>query len=205
AIRHGARLFSSPALPDHPELARFAIARPADLDPDPDALRWADGWVRRLTPEQVDRYALLFDALLARAPRRGPADLACEVLSTLPLPVARVLARHGLGRFRVTQKADLADPHDVYRSENARPEDWIMVGTHDTPPIWRLVDAWQRDGSAVARARRLAERLAPPAERTAVAEALARDPGLLAHAHVAELFASRARHVMIFFTDLFGF
>src|SRR5690606_20248220 len=64
AIRHGARLFSSPALPDHPELARFAIARPADLDPDPDALRWADGWVRRLTPEQVDRYALLFDALL---------------------------------------------------------------------------------------------------------------------------------------------
>lgn len=206
-VQHGARLFGAPALPDHPALAAHAIATTADLAPDPRTRRWADDWVVRLSEDQVARYARLIDLLVdaARRAGRGPDDVACEVLSTLPTPVARVLARHGLGRFRVTQKADALDPHDVYRSEHAEPEDWIMVGTHDTRPIWRLVGDWLRDGSAPARARRLAERLAPDDRiRGALAEALARDPGLLAQAHFAELFASRARHVMVFVTDLLG-
>jgi 4-alpha-glucanotransferase len=105
----------------------------------------------------------------------------------------------------VTQKLDLDDPADVYRPENAAPEDWIMVGTHDTPTIWRLAEAWQRDGRAEAHARRLAERLEPvERERSALTEALARDPDRLAEAFLAELFTTRARHVMIFFSDVFG-
>lgn len=207
AVQHGARLFGAPALADHPALAAFAIAGPADLSPDPRTPRWADDWVVRLSEAQVERYAALMDLLVdgARRAGRGSDAVACEVLSTLPAPLARVLARHGLGRFRVTQKADVGDPRDGYRSEHAEPEDWIMVGTHDTRPIWRLVEDWRRDGSAPARARRLAERLGPDDRtRPALADALARDPGLLAQAHFAELLASRARHVMVFFTDLLG-
>jgi 4-alpha-glucanotransferase len=134
AVRDGTRLFESPALPDHPELTAFAIARPDQVNPDPRTPRYADEWVVALDAEQVHRYAVLVDAIVGAARRhgRGPDDIVCEVLSTLPTPLARVLASHGLGRFRVTQKAALADPHDVYRSENARPEDWGMVGTHDT-------------------------------------------------------------------------
>jgi 4-alpha-glucanotransferase len=207
AVQHGARLFGAPDLSDHPALAGFAIASRGDLSPDPRTPRWAEDWVVRLSEAQLDRYAVAFDALLETARRAGrrEQDVACEVLSTLPYPLARVLARHGLGRFRVTQKADPADPRDVYRSEHAAPEDWVMIGTHDTPPIWLRVEEWLRDGSAPARARRLAERLAPAErERAPLADALARDPGLLAQAHLAELFASRARHVLVFFTDLFG-
>jgi hypothetical protein len=206
AVRAGARLFSSPDLPDHPLLARFAIARAAALDRA--RRRWDDDWVRALDEAEVDRYGGLFARLCARVRARGGHvdELTCEVLSTLPYPLARVLGREGLGRMRVTQKARLDDPADVYRSENAQPRDWVMVGNHDTPPIWRLVDEWHGTAAAARRAEALAARLEPaPAARPALAARLAASRGQLATAMFAELFASPAAHVSIFFADLFGY
>jgi 4-alpha-glucanotransferase len=208
AVRAGARLFSSPNLPDHPDLRHFAIAREDQLNPT--AARYADDWVTSLDPDQVARYGALFDAAVEAARRNGRhvSDLVCEVLSTMPYPLRRVLEQHGLGRFRVTQKADLKNPADVYRSENAAPEDWIMVGNHDTKPIWLLVDQWFQSGAARDQAAYLAERLSPqrgsPADREALAAKLLESPGELAHGKVADLFASRAENVMIFFSDVFG-
>ncbi|MGZ6123667.1 MAG: 4-alpha-glucanotransferase, partial [Myxococcales bacterium] len=202
AVQRGARLFSSP---EHPRLSRWAIARPAQLDPAQPL--HADGRVRELTPAQVERYASLFEALVdaVRANGRGPDDIVPEVLSTQPYPVRRVLERHGLGRFRVTQKAALDDPADVYRGENARPEDWIMAGTHDTAPIWKVAERWVAEGVAPARATHLASRLvADPARRTRWAEGVAASPEALARAQLAELFVGPARNVMIFFADLLG-
>ncbi len=203
AVQQGARLFSAPDLPDHPGLARFAIPRPDQLDRA--APRHADGWVRDLEPEQVEQYAALFDEVIAEARRHGrhEQDVLCEVLSTQPHPLARVLARHGLGRFRVTQKARLDDPDDVYRSENARPEDWIMVGNHDTPSLWALVRRWHGTPAGAEQADYLASRLQPD-DPVPLARALRADPRALAHAKVADCFASRARSVMVFFGDLLG-
>jgi 4-alpha-glucanotransferase len=203
AVQAGARLFSSPDLPDHPELARWAIATAAQLDRS--RARHADEWVRTLDGAQVERYAALFQRLFAAARARG-AELVCEVLSTWPYPLRRVMERDHLGRMVVTQKARLDVPDDVYRSDTAQPRDWIMVGNHDTPPLWRLVDDWRRDGRAVARAQFLAERLEPePSARAAFAQRLMASPGALATAMFAELFASPARHVSIFFADLLGY
>lgn len=207
AVQTGARLFSAPKLPDHPDLARHAIARHEQLSPDPRTPRHADDWVRALDDAQVDAYSTIFDTVLAAARTHGRArsDILCEVLSTQPYPLQRVMQRHGLGRFRVTQKADLVNPSDVYRSENAAPADWIMVGNHDTPTIWQLVDRWQQSGAAQAQARYLAGRLAPEgADIDGLAAQLAADPGRLAHAKFADIFASPARHVLIFFADLLG-
>ena len=202
AVQAGSRLFSSP---DVPELALFAIANSDQLNPSQP--RHADGWVRDLSEAQVARYATLFDPLVsaARSHGRGGAELVAEVLSTQPYPVARVLERHGLGRFRVTQKAKLDDPRDVYRAENAAPADWIMVGNHDTEPVWRVTERWCDSGLAAGHARSLAERLIPkPSERTAYADSIAHDPQALARAKLAELFLGPAEQVMIFFTDLLG-
>ncbi len=207
AVRAGARLFESPALPDHPELAAFAIVRPDQLNPDPGTPRYADDWVTQLEPSQVRAYGVLLDAVVETARRHDhrAEDLACEVLSTLPTPLACVLDAHGLGRFRVTQKAVLSDPNDVYRSENARPEDWVMVGTHDTQPIWEVVEDWRRSGVLRARAEYLASRLAPRgAAQEKLVPALVDDAVLLVHAEFADLFTSPARNVMVFFTDAFG-
>lgn len=98
--------------------------------------------------QAVVRYSILIDSIVLGSAKPGQSSsaIACEVLSTLPYPIERVLERHGLGRFRVVQKAKLDTPADVYRIENARPEDWIMLGTHDTPTIWNSprADCWSR-------------------------------------------------------------
>ena len=198
SVRQGARLFASPDLPDHPALARWAIARPSQLRRE--LPRHHDDWVGDLDEDQVERYATYIDLAAEIAAGRGSRVIVCEILSTEPRPLAEVAKRHGLGRFRVTQKANLTDPHDVYRAENARPEDWVMIGTHDTETIWSLVDGWSE-----ARRQREATHLAGALGEPSAAERWARAPGDLARAKLAELFACRARHVMIFFADLFGF
>jgi 4-alpha-glucanotransferase len=203
AVQNGARLFSSPDLPDHPGLARHAIVQPDQINRD--RLRYADDWIRDITREQEDRYALLMDSIMeqVRANGRRKEDILFEVLSTEPLPLRQVRLRHGLGRFRVTQKANMDNRTDVYRSENTLPQDWIMVGNHDTPPIWRLVKAWQGQEEGVKHANYLARRLSP-GDPGRLASILAADPCRLAHAKIANLFLGPARHVMMFFADLFG-
>ena len=201
AVRAGARLFDSPSVPEHSALAELAIARPDQIDPT--APRHADDWVVSLDAEQVERYAALFDIVMESV--RDPRDVACEILSTQPYPLARVIERHGLGRFRVTQKADPDDPGDVYRGENARPEDWIMLGNHDTRPIWSVAASWVENGSAVRRADHLAARvLADGEDQAAWARSVAADPRALAQSAFADLFVGPARNVMVYFTDLFG-
>jgi 4-alpha-glucanotransferase len=205
AVQTGARLFDSPNVAGHEALARLAIARPEQLNPT--VARYADDWVASLEESQVAQYSALFDVVVEAAKDNGRSveDLVCEVLSTQPYPLRRVLARYGLGRFRVTQKADLQTPTDVYRSENARPADWIMLGTHDTPPLWRLVPQWRAKGTHLAQASYLAERLGHTGtDGERFAQLLASDDRLLAHAKFADVLASPAHNVMVFFPDLFG-
>lgn len=200
AVRHGARLHESPDLDDHPALAAYARVRPDQLDRT--RPRHDDHWVRSLEPAQIDRYAALFDALVARVRAHGfaPGELMVEVLSTCPAPLAAVLARHGLGRYRVTQKARVEEPSDVYRSDNAAPADWIMAGNHDTPPVRAVIARWRAAGGdeLERRARFLAARL-----RMSAAE-IVRDDRALATAMLAELFLGPARNVLVFWVDLFG-
>ncbi len=205
AVQHGARLFSSPQLPDHPTLARYALVGVAQLNQS--VPRHADDWVRWLRPDQVERYAPLLETVVKVVREHGgsSADIPCEVLSTLPHPVAAVIGRLGLGRFRVTQKADPRNRDDVYRSENAEARDWIMVGTHDTPSLWHLARRWMEDGErARQEAEDLAARLVTPPERERFARELAGDRNKLVHAKWADAFASPAEQVMVFFADLLG-
>src|SRR5262249_32820336 len=111
-VQAGARLFESP---DRPDLAPYAIARAEQIDHSKP--RYDDHWVRGLDVEQNDRYSTLFDLIVGE-----DREIICEVLSTLPAPLAGVLSRYGLGRWRVTQKANLDDPADVYRVEHAEPQ-----------------------------------------------------------------------------------
>lgn len=207
AVQAGARLYSSPELFGHPTLQRLALVGASQLAP-AGTPRNADDWVRNLEPAQLDAYARSVDLMVETARRygRNKDDLAFEVLSTQPYPLEQVLARHGLGRFRVTQKADPFREEDVYRSEHAAPEDWMMVSTHDTPPFAKVLADWARDpGLLEAHARYRASNIEPdPSRRARLGQRLAQDPRRLWEASFAELFSSRARQVSIFFTDLYG-
>jgi 4-alpha-glucanotransferase len=205
AVQQGARLFAAPDLVDHPELAEFAIARPDQLDRS--KARYDDNWIVSLEPAQVHRYATLFAEILRCSTEHGQGvqEIASEILSTQPYPIKRVLELYGLGRFRITQKADLDNPADVYRGENAAPADWIMLGNHDTPSIWQVTQSLCAAGRSEQQAVYLADRLnIPEPEREQWIRRVAEDPGELAQAKCADLFVGPAGNVMIFFTDLLG-
>jgi 4-alpha-glucanotransferase len=204
AVGNGARLFSTPDDPAHPRLRSLAIVRPDQIDQR--SQPYADDRVKSLTERQAERYAFLFDAIVRQVKSHGRniSDIVCEVLSTLPYPVRRVMDRYGLGRFRVAQKIDLCNRSDVYRIEHARPEDWVMLGTHDTPGIWPLAAAWRENGTALEWGRYLAPQLVSDERQAAFAASCAERPGELVHALFAALLGSRAGHVLVFFPDLLG-
>jgi len=205
AVQNGARLFASPMLSDHPALAQFAIVRPEQINRQKP--RYDDNWVMSLDTEQVGRYAQLLEVIIKTTGAKwvDVGAIACEILSTQPYPVKRVMDVYGLGRFRVTQKADLSNVLDVYRSENARPEDWLMLGNHDTPPIWQVADRWLQESATYRQAEYLAMRLRIPAtEQTSWKERLAVDTGALVQAKFADLFVGPAQNIMVYFTDLLG-
>lgn len=204
AVQHGARLYSTPDDRDHELLARYAIVRPEQLNRTEPG--YADQRISSLDDQQVACYSLLFDTIreLQAACGRAREVVACEVLSTLPYQVGRVLERHGLGRFRVTQKIRHNDPTDVYRVEQAKAEDWIMMGTHDTPPTWQLAKEWCRGEAGKHWGMYLAELIAPIERASELAEQIGTSPAELIHALFAAMLNSRARNVVVFFPDLFG-
>jgi 4-alpha-glucanotransferase len=205
AVVNGARLFETPASVAHPTLAPLAIAQPEQIDATVPA--YDDEHVHDLTAAQVTEYERIFAIVMgaARAVGRDANDVLCEVLSTCPAPLACVMQRYGLGRFRVTQKASLVDPTDGYRGENAHARDWIMTGNHDTPPLRSVIDRWARNATVAERAAYLATRLEPKtSRRKRLATSLASDPRRLALGMFAELFVGPAANVLVFFADLYG-
>lgn len=207
AVRQGARLFSAPDYPDHPGLRPFSIVRPDQLHPDPHYPRHDDLQVVDLDLEQIDRFAVLLDAVraAAEAAGRSAGDIQCEVLSTWPAPLKAVMQQRGMGRFCVTQKADPRNPDDVYRPEKTAAGDWIMVGNHDTKPLWLVAE--ERKGSPwiEERAELLARRLVPqPERRAAFVQRIASNGNRFCEAMFAELFLGPAHNVSVFFADLFG-
>ncbi|MFW5716991.1 MAG: 4-alpha-glucanotransferase [Spirochaetota bacterium] len=206
AVQNGARLFSSPNLSDHPALADYAIARAEQLADEREVARYTDGWVRELDSDQVDRYATLLSVIMDAA-QHHDLDLraiACETLSTQPYPLKRVMEKFGLGRFRVTQKMNVTDPQDVYRTDNAVAADWVMMGNHDTRPIWARVAEWREQDALGDRANYLARRLVPEDHVDAYRRQLRADDGKLVHAYFADALLSNAENVAVFFADLLG-
>lgn len=201
AVRAGGRLYSIGGRPELAALAAHDIARREQLDPA--VAPWDDGFVRALEDDQVAAYAWAFDLLVEAA--GGTARLACEVLSTVPYPLWRVMQRHGLGRFRVTGKADVTKSDDVYLLDNAAAADWVMPGTHDTPTLWRSAREWS-DAVARARAAYAARRLG--AGDAARSERLERhflgSRDALAQGELALLFLGPPRHVLLWVGDVLG-
>jgi 4-alpha-glucanotransferase len=202
-VQQGARFRSSPAEPRHPGLAHLAIARGDQLDPA--QLPYADRRVVSLDDDQVAQYSVLIDIIARGVPPRAGRSraIACEILSTYPYQVERVLRRYSLGRFRVVQKANLELRTDVYRIENAQGQDWIMLGTHDTPTIWELADRWNQS-TELERWRRYLRDLKKDLGLPNQEPSETATPGQLVHEIFSMMLSSRARQLALFFPDLFG-
>jgi len=206
AVQNGARLFSSPNLSDHPSLSEYAIVRPDQLADENEVPRHADPWVTKLDDEQVEGYARIVNVIMEEARRQNCdiRDVACETLSTQPYPLFRVMQKYGLGRFRVTQKMNVERHDDPYRTDRAKKSDWVMMGNHDTPSIWAVVERWKQNEEIGRRADYLARRLKSETEASEFARQLRANTNLLVQALFADALLSESENVVVFFTDLLG-
>ena len=198
------RLYSSP---EHPELARFAIARMEDLDMELEADK--EKRVKTLSNEQIHKYGRLIEKIVIAAAEEEGLDkdaIVCEDLGTLTNPVAAVMKEYGLQGMRLTQFVVPEKPKHPYRCCNIDERCWAMVGTHDNEPIKMWADSMINTHEGYLHAKNLVEDLDFPEweDKDALIVELTKNAELLAQTKLVEIFASKAENIQIFFTDFFN-
>ena len=196
------RLYSSP---EHPELAKYAIARNEDLD-------WTlegdkEKRVKTLSDEQIKLYGRLIEKIVIGAAKECGLDknaIVCEDLGTLTNPVAAVMEKYELQGMRLTQFVVPEKPAHPYRCKNITENVWNMVGTHDNNPIEMWAESMINTHEGYLHAKNLVEDLFAEAEnKDDIIVRLTQDKEYLTFIKLVEIFASKAKNVQMFFTDFF--
>ena len=196
------RLYSSP---EHPDLAKYAIARNEDLDWTLEADK--EKRVKSLSDEQIKLYGRLIEKIVIGAAKECGLDknaIVCEDLGTLTNPVAAVMEKYELQGMRLTQFVVPEKPAHPYRCKNITENVWNMVGTHDNNPIEMWAESMINTHEGYLHAKNLVEDLFAEAEnKDDIIVRLTQDKDYLTFVKLTEIFASKAKNVQIFFTDFF--
>lgn len=203
-IEEGAgRLYSSP---EHPELAKYAIAKLDDLDLELTADK--EKRVKSLTKAQIKQYGRIIEKIVIAAAKEEGLDknsIVCEDLGTLTNPVAAVMKEFGLQGMKLTQFVEADKPEDPYRCCNIDKKCWAMVGTHDNEPIKMWADSMIHTHVGYLHAKNLVDDLFKEAEnKDDIIVRLTNDAEFLAQTKLVEIFACEAENIQIFFTDYFN-
>ncbi len=196
------RLYSSP---EHPELSKYAIAREEDLDWTLEADK--EKRVKTLSDKQIKLYGRFIEKIVIGAAKECGLDknaIVCEDLGTLTNPVAAVMEKYELQGMRLTQFVLPEKADHPYRCKNITENVWNMVGTHDNNPIAVWAESMINTHEGYLHAKNLVEDLFPEADnKDDIIVRLTQDKEYLTFVKLAEIFASKAKNVQIFFTDYF--
>ncbi len=199
------RLYSSP---EHPELAQYAIATMDDLNMElePDK----EKRVKKLSKEQIQRYGAMIEKIVIVAAKEeglNKDSIVCEDLGTLTFPVESVMKEYDLQGMRLTQFVKYDKPEHPYRCCNIVPRSWAMVGTHDNEPVSMWADEMINTHVGYLHVVNLVDDMYSELqgkERDDLIVKLTTDPKALMNVKLAEIFASKAENIQVFFTDFFG-
>ena len=196
------RLYSSP---EHPELAKYAIARMEDLDLTLEADK--EKRVKTLSKEQIHQYGRLIEKIVIAAAEEEGLDkdaIVCEDLGTLTNPVAEVMKEYGLQGMRLTQFVVPEKPAHPYRCCNIDERCWAMVGTHDNEPIAMWANSMVNTHEGYLHVKNLVDDLfGECGNKDEIITNMTKDAEFLTQTKLVEIFASKAENVQIFFTDFF--
>lgn len=203
-IEEGAgRLYSSP---EHPELSKYAIAKLSDLDETLEADK--EKRVKTLDKTQIKKYGQLIEKIVIAAAKECGLDknsIVCEDLGTLTNPVAAVMKEYKLQGMRLTQFVKPEKPDHPYRCKNIDEHSWAMVGTHDNEPISMWAKSMVNTHEGYLHVKNLVEDMFEQEEnKDDLTVRLTNDVEFLKKVKLAEIFASKARNIQIFFTDFFN-
>lgn len=195
------RLFSSP---EHGELKKYAIAKEENLNHEvgPES----EKRIINLTNEQVEQYAQILEKIVIDAAKEKGIDkesIICEDLGTVTSPVQAVMEKLELSGLRVTQFVDPAIANHPYRIKFTEPQHWVMIGSHDNNPVTCWVSELYHQHQIEGHAWILANDLKPEKAEEFKQE-LIENRSRFITAKYAELFASPAENIQVFFADFLG-
>lgn len=199
------RLYSSP---EHPELSKYAIATMDDLNLELGSDK--EKRVKKLSKEQIKKYGAMIEKIVIAAAKEEGLNkdaIVCEDLGTLTFPVESVMKEYGLLGMRLTQFVKYDKPEHPYRCCNIVPKCWAMVGTHDNEPISMWADEMVNTHTGYLHVLNLIDDMYPELqgkERDDLIVKLTTDAKALMNVKLAEIFASQAENIQVFFTDFFG-
>ena len=198
------RLYSSPESPDFSKFARIDIE-----DIDQKAKPEDEERVVKLTDAQIEKYTDVLTKIVIQAAQEEGIkkdQIICEDLGTLTYPVCKILGKLQLSGLRVTQFVDPTDEENIYIGKNVEPRHWITPGTHDNESIISWVsNLFKNKEELETHIKLLAKELiAEGSCRNEFIEKISNSKTEFINAKFAELFASPAQNVQVFFTDIFG-
>ena len=195
------RLYSSP---EHKKLGKYAIPKEENLNPELGSE--CEGRVINLNDEQIEKYAEILQKIVIDAAAEEGIEkesIICEDLGTITNPVYEVMNKLGLSGLRVTQFVDANNEEHTYRVKNTEPHHWVMTGSHDNTPTLCWIDELFDKNEVYQHALNLACDLKPK-YADGFKHELMEDKRKFLTAKYAELFASPAENVQIFFADFLG-
>lgn len=199
------RLYSSP---EHPELSQYAIATMDDLNLEIGSDK--EKRVKKLSKEQIKKYGAMIEKIVIAAAKEEGLNkdaIVCEDLGTLTFPVESVMKEYDLQGMRLTQFVKHEMPEHPYRCCNIVARSWAMVGTHDNEPISMWADSMINTHEGYLNVVNLVDDMYSELkgkDRDDLIVKLTTDAKALMNVKLAEIFASKAANVQVFFTDFFG-
>ena len=199
------RLYSSP---EHPELSKYAIATMDDLNLEVGSDK--EKRVKKLSKEQIKKYGAMIEKIVIAAAKEEGLNkdaIVCEDLGTLTFPVESVMKEYDLQGMRLTQFVKHEMPEHPYRCCNIVERSWAMVGTHDNEPISMWADEMINTHEGYLNVVNLVDDMYSELEgkeRDDLIVKLTTDATALKNVKLAEIFASKAANIQVFFTDFFG-
>ena len=199
------RLYSSP---EHSELSQYAIATTEDLNLEVGSD--SEKRVKQLSKEQIKKYGAMIEKIVIAAAKEeglNKDSIVCEDLGTLTYPVESVMKEFGLQGMRLTQFVKHENPEHPYRCCNIDERCWAMVGTHDNQPVSMWADDMINTHEGYLNVLNLVDDMFAEVQgkdRDDLIVKLTTDAKALMNVKLAEIFASKAANIQVFFTDFFG-
>lgn len=195
------RLYSSP---EHEELGKYAI--PAEENLNHEVSRDNEQRIVNLADYQVKQYSRILEKIVIQSAEEKGIDkesIICEDLGTITNPVLEVMNKLALSGLRVTEFVDPQVEDHPYRIKNTDLIHWVMAGSHDNSPLVNWVSELYEQNKIETHAKNLAEDL-KPSNTDEFKQELIENRRRFITAKFAELFASSAENVQVFFADFFG-
>jgi len=209
-VEEGAgRLYSSP---NHPELAKYSIAREENINKTPIEGKFAtpddEKWIDNLSDEQITRYGQMIEKIVIAAANEAGLSkdsIIAEDLGTLTYPVVKVMEKYALQGMKLVQFVVAEEYNHPYRCRNITPNSWSMVGTHDNEPIRMWASKLVNTEEANPYIKNLIEDLCSEfGNKDEIWHRMYTDEKFFGFMKLVECFASKSENIQIFFTDFFG-